>query len=73
MGQDSDLSDDVHLVTVKFAWADDDPDIEIKPMSTMLCGSTGWRIYHIHMCVWTSLWVLKCIAGVQVKVELTSS
>mmetsp|Transcript_20258 Transcript_20258/g.29736 ORF Transcript_20258/g.29736 Transcript_20258/m.29736 type:complete len:412 (+) Transcript_20258:61-1296(+) len=38
--QDSDLSDDVHLVTVKFAWADDDPDIEIKPMSTMLCGST---------------------------------
>lgn len=38
--QDSDYGDDVHLVTVKFAWADDDPNIEIKPMSTILCGST---------------------------------
>jgi len=38
--QDSDYDDDVHIVTVKFAWQDDDPDVEVKPMSTMLCGST---------------------------------
>mmetsp|Transcript_28238 Transcript_28238/g.61817 ORF Transcript_28238/g.61817 Transcript_28238/m.61817 type:complete len:410 (+) Transcript_28238:106-1335(+) len=39
--QDSDYSDDVHLVTVKFAWEDDDSGpVEEKPMSTILCGST---------------------------------
>lgn len=38
--QDSDYSDDVNLVTVKFAWNDDDAEEEVKPMSTMLCGST---------------------------------
>ena len=41
--QDSDYSDDVNLVTVKFAWEDDDRDgaaAEEKPMSTILCGST---------------------------------
>ena len=35
--QDSDYSDDVHLVTVKFSWQDDDPLVEVKPMSTFLC------------------------------------
>ena len=38
--QDSDYDDDVNIVTVKFAWQDDDPDVEVKPMSTILCGST---------------------------------
>ena len=41
--QDSDYSDDVNLVTVKFKWEDDDPsdgDEEVKLMSTILCGST---------------------------------
>jgi hypothetical protein len=40
--QDSDYSDDVNLVTVKFAWEDDDQDseAEVKPCSTILCGST---------------------------------
>ena len=38
--QDSDYNDDVNIVTVKFAWNDDDPDVEVKPMSTILCGST---------------------------------
>merc|ERR1712194_87567 len=38
--QDSDYSDDVNIVTVKFAWQDDDPGDEVKPMSTLLCGST---------------------------------
>ena len=41
--QDSDYSDDVNLVTVKFSWEDDDddtPETELKPMSTILCGST---------------------------------
>ncbi|KAK7254272.1 Poly(U)-specific endoribonuclease [Aureococcus anophagefferens] len=38
--QDRHADDDVHVVTVKFSWADDDPELEVKPMSTMLCGST---------------------------------
>ena len=38
--QDKHAHDDVHVVTVKFAWEDDDPDLEVKPCSTMLCGST---------------------------------
>jgi poly(U)-specific endoribonuclease len=38
--QDSDYDDDVNIVTVKFAWQDDDPDVEVKPMSTILFGST---------------------------------
>jgi poly(U)-specific endoribonuclease len=41
--QDSDYSDDVNLVTVKFSWEDDDRDgaaAEEKLMSTILCGST---------------------------------
>jgi len=38
--QDSDYSDDVHVVTVAFAWQDDDPNVETKPMSTILFGST---------------------------------
>ena len=27
-------------MTVKFAWQDDDPQVEVKPMSTILFGST---------------------------------
>jgi poly(U)-specific endoribonuclease len=39
--QDSDYNDDVHLVTVKFSWEDGaDDEVEEKPMSTILCGST---------------------------------
>lgn len=38
--QDSDYDDDVNIVTVKFAWQDDDPEVEIKPCSTILFGST---------------------------------
>jgi poly(U)-specific endoribonuclease len=40
--QDGDYSDDCNLVSVKFVWDDDDddPDREVKPISTMLCGST---------------------------------
>ena len=38
--QDSDYDDDVNIVTVKFAFQDDDPQVEVKPMSTILCGST---------------------------------
>lgn len=38
--QDSDYDDDVNMVTVKFAWDDNDPDVEEKLCSTMLCGST---------------------------------
>jgi len=38
--QDSDYSDDVHIVTVAFAWQDNDASIETKPMSTILFGST---------------------------------
>jgi hypothetical protein len=30
----------VNIVTVKFAWDDDDATKEEKPCSTMLCGST---------------------------------
>ena len=32
--QDQDNGDDVNLVSVAFAWADDDPETEVKPMST---------------------------------------
>lgn len=32
--QDQDNGDDVNLVSVAFAWADDDPEAEVKPMST---------------------------------------
>ena len=32
--QDQDNGDDVNLVSVAFAWADDDPETETKPMST---------------------------------------
>lgn len=32
--QDQDNGDDVNLVSVAFAWADDDPETEAKPMST---------------------------------------
>jgi hypothetical protein len=32
--QDQNNGDDVNLVSVAFAWADDDPETEIKPMST---------------------------------------
>lgn len=38
--RDSDYEDDVNMVTVSFAWQDDDPDVEIKPCSTILFGST---------------------------------
>ena len=38
--QDTDYTDDVNLVTVKFAWQDEDDDVEEKPVSTMLCGSS---------------------------------
>jgi len=39
--QDRDKTDDVHLVTVRFAWdGDGDADVEIKPLSSFLCGST---------------------------------
>ena len=37
--QDRDKTDDVHLVTVRFAWGGDgDADVEIKPLSSFLCG-----------------------------------
>jgi hypothetical protein len=32
--QDQNNGDDVNLVSVAFAWADDDPETEVKPMST---------------------------------------
>lgn len=39
--QDSDYSDDVNLVSVKFAWGGDgEHAVEEKSMSTMLCGSS---------------------------------
>jgi len=38
--QDSDYSDDVNIVTVMFSWEDDDEGAEIKPCSTILCGSS---------------------------------
>lgn len=39
--QDCDYSDDVNVVSVKFAWADHGHGhADEKPMSTMLCGST---------------------------------
>ncbi|KAL1511563.1 hypothetical protein AB1Y20_006357 [Prymnesium parvum] len=40
--QDGDYSDDVNIVSVKFAWDDGDGvgSAEEKPMSTLLCGST---------------------------------
>jgi hypothetical protein len=37
--QDQDNTDGVNLVTVRFAWnGDGDADVEIKPLSTFLCG-----------------------------------
>ena len=48
--QDADNSDDVNLVSVRFAWADDDPETEVKPMSTMLCGcSIEWELAALTM------------------------
>ena len=38
--QDRDYSDDCNIVSVKFTWDDDDEDVEAKPISTILCGST---------------------------------
>ena len=38
--QDLDYSDDCNIVSVKFTWDDDDEDVEAKPISTILCGST---------------------------------
>lgn len=38
--QDQDYSDDCNVVSVKFTWDDDDEDVEAKPISTILCGST---------------------------------
>mmetsp|Transcript_10901 Transcript_10901/g.32533 ORF Transcript_10901/g.32533 Transcript_10901/m.32533 type:complete len:348 (-) Transcript_10901:65-1108(-) len=38
--QDRDRDDDVELVTIKFAWADDDAAKELKPLSTILVGAT---------------------------------
>jgi hypothetical protein len=32
--RDQDNGDDVNLVSIAFAWADDDPETETKPMST---------------------------------------
>ncbi len=49
--QDRDNGDDVNLVSVAFAWADDDPETETKPMSTsertshfvcLSAGLLGW-------------------------------
>jgi len=40
--QDRDKTDDVHLVTVRFAWdGDGDADVEIKPLSSFLCGRSS--------------------------------
>lgn len=33
-------SEDGCIVTVKFAWTDDDPEVEVKTLSTMLVGTT---------------------------------
>jgi len=38
--QDHDYTDDVNVVSVMFAWDDADDEVEVKPMSTFLCGST---------------------------------
>lgn len=38
--QDRHQKDEVNVVTVKFKWDDDDPQVEVKPMSTLLVGST---------------------------------
>lgn len=38
--QDRDYTDDVNIISVKFAWGDGDGHAEEKPMSTLLCGST---------------------------------
>eukprot|EP00854_Cymbomonas_tetramitiformis_P014550 gene14550-17198_t len=38
--QDRDWSDDCNIVSVKFQWDDNDSEVEVKPISTILCGST---------------------------------
>jgi len=38
--QDSDYSDDCHIVSIKFTWDDDDDELEAKSLSTIVCGST---------------------------------
>ena len=50
--QDQDYSDDVNLVSVKFAWGGDgDAHVEEKPMSTMLCGcSVEFELALLSLC-----------------------
>mmetsp|Transcript_114 Transcript_114/g.328 ORF Transcript_114/g.328 Transcript_114/m.328 type:complete len:327 (+) Transcript_114:114-1094(+) len=39
-GRQDTCVDDTTFASIKFAWADDDANREIKPISTILCGST---------------------------------
>jgi hypothetical protein len=38
--QDQNFEDDCNMVSVKFQWDDADATVEVKPISTILCGST---------------------------------
>ena len=50
--QDQDNGDDVNLVSVAFAWADDDPETETKPMST----SERTRL-SVCLLAWLATWL----------------